>query len=209
MKKILLIVIKSIGFAMILFLSGCGTTTPQIQSKMTRTISVNPNILQEKVVFLRVTGTEASVMDLEQPLRQALIQKGVKLVDNPSDAKISIHINTLFANNLKEAVTYKAAAFGGTTAAVASRSNGNSTGDSILIGIGVALAMGVAENALADETYRAVVDVTLRTKKSDSEWSDEDKTRILVEAVQMGLNVQKAKPIMEEQVIQKISDILK
>lgn len=194
---------------MILFLSGCGTTTPQIQSKMTRTISVNPNILQEKVVFLRVTGTEASVMDLEQPLRQALIQKGVKLVDNPSDAKISIHINTLFANNLKEAVTYKAAAFGGTTAAVASRSNGNSTGDSILIGIGVALAMGVAENALADETYRAVVDVTLRTKKSDSEWSDEDKTRILVEAVQMGLNVQKAKPIMEEQVIQKISDILK
>ena len=209
MKKILLIVIKSIGFAMILFLSGCGTTTPQIQSKMTRTISVNPNILQEKVVFLRVTGTEASVMDLEQPLRQALIQKGVKLVDNPSDAKISIHINTLFANNLKEAVTYKAAAFGGTTAAVASRSNGNSTGDSIFIGIGVALAMGVAENALADETYRAVVDVTLRTKKSDSEWSDEDKTRILVEAVQMGLNVQKAKPIMEEQVIQKISDILK
>ena len=209
MKKILLIVIKSIGFAMILFLSGCGTTTPQIQSKMTRTISVSPNILQEKVVFLRVTGTEASVMDLEQPLRQALIQKGVKLVDNPSDAKISIHINTLFANNLKEAVTYKAAAFGGTTAAVASRSNGNSTGDSILIGIGVALAMGVAENALADETYRAVVDVTLRTKKSDSEWSDEDKTRILVEAVQMGLNVQKAKPIMEEQVIQKISDILK
>ena len=194
---------------MILFLSGCGTTTPQIQSKMTRTISVNPNILQEKVVFLRVTGTEASVMDLEQPLRQALIQKGVKLVDNPSDAKISIHINTLFANNLKEAVTYKAAAFGGTTAAVASRSNGNSTGDSILIGIGVALAMGVAENALADETYRAVVDVTLRTKKSDSEWSDEDKTRILVGAVQMGLNVQKAKPIMEEQVIQKISDILK
>ena len=209
MKKILLIVIKSIGFAMILFLSGCGTTTPQIQSKMTRTISVSPNILQEKVVFLRVTGTEASVMDLEQPLRQALIQKGVKLVDNPSDAKISIHINTLFANNLKEAATYKAAAFGGTTAAVASRSNGNSTGDSILIGIGVALAMGVAENALADETYRAVVDVTLRTKKSDSEWSDEDKTRILVEAVQMGLNVQKAKPIMEEQVIQKISDILK
>ena len=194
---------------MILFLSGCGTTTPQIQPKMTRTISVNPNILQEKVVFLRVTGTEASVMDLEQPLRQALIQKGVKLVDNPSDAKISIHINTLFANNLKEAVTYKAAAFGGTTAAVASRSNGNSTGDSIFIGIGVALAMGVAENALADETYRAVVDVTLRTKKSDSEWSDEDKTRILVEAVQMGLNVQKAKPIMEEQVIQKISDILK
>ena len=209
MKKILLIVIKSIGFAMIIFFSGCGTTTPQIQSKMTRTISVSPNILQDKVVFLRVTGTEASVMDLEQPLRQALIQKGVKLVDNPSDAKISIHINTLFANNLKEAVTYKAAAFGGTTAAVASRSNGNSTGDSILIGIGVALAMGVAENALADETYRAVVDVTLRTKKSDSEWSDEDKTRILVEAVQMGLNVQKAKPIMEEQVIQKISDILK
>jgi hypothetical protein len=30
-----------------------------------------------------------------------------------------------------------------------------------------------------------------------------------VEAVRMGLNVQEAKPMMEEQVIQKISDILK
>ena len=209
MKRIFLIVIKSIGLVAMLFLSGCGTTTPQIQSKVTRTISLSPNILQDKVLFLRVTGTEASVMDLEEPLKKALAQKGVKLVDNPNDAKISLHINTLFANNLKEAASYKASAFGGTTAAVASRSNGNSTGDSILIGIGVALAMGVVENALADETYRAVIDVTLRTKESDSTWSNEDKTRILVEAVRMGLNVQEAKPMMEEQVIQKISDILK
>lgn len=208
MKKIFQISIKSIALAAMLFLSGCGTTTPQIQSKMTRTISVSPNILQDKVVFLRVTGTEASVMDLEEPLKKGLLQKGVKLVENQNDAKISLHINTLFANNLKEAATYKAAAFGGTTAAVASRSNGNSSGDSILIGIGVALAMGVAENALADETYRAVVDVSLRIKDKDT-WSNEEKTRILVEAVRMGLNVQEAKPMMEEQVVQKISDILK
>jgi len=208
LKKIFQISIKSIALAAMLFLSGCGTTTPQIQSKMTRTISVSPNILQDKVVFLRVTGTEASVMDLEEPLKKGLLQKGVKLVENQNDAKISLHINTLFANNLKEAATYKAAAFGGTTAAVASRSNGNSSGDSILIGIGVALAMGVAENALADETYRAVVDVSLRIKDKDT-WSNEEKTRILVEAVRMGLNVQEAKPMMEEQVVQKISDILK
>lgn len=208
MKKIFQISIKSIALAAMLFLSGCGTTTPQIQSKMTRTISVSPNILQDKVVFLRVTGTEASVMDLEEPLKKGLLQKGVKLVENQNDAKISLHINTLFANNLKEAATYKAAAFGGATAAVASRSNGNSSGDSILIGIGVALAMGVAENALADETYRAVVDVSLRIKDKDT-WSNEEKTRILVEAVRMGLNVQEAKPMMEEQVVQKISDILK
>ena len=208
MKKIFQISIKSIALAAMLFLSGCGTTTPQIQSKMTRTISVSPNILQDKVVFLRVTGTEASVMDLEEPLKKGLLQKGVKLVENQNDAKISLHINTLFANNLKEAATYKAAAFGGTTAAVASRSNGNSSGDSILIGIGVALAMGVAENALADETYRAVVDVSLRTKDKDT-WSDEEITSVLVEAVRMGLNVQEAKPMMEEQVVQKISDILK
>lgn len=192
----------------VFFLSGCGTTTTQIQAKMTRTISVSPNVLQDKVLFLRATGTEASVLDLEQPLRQALIQKGVKLVDNPSDAKISIHINTLFANNLKEAATYKASAFGGGTAAVAARTSGHNAGDSILIGIGIALAMGIAEQALADETYRAVVDVSLRTKENDI-WSNEEKTRVLVEAVRMGLNIQDAKPIMEEQVIQKISDILK
>lgn len=206
MRKIVSLGITSL--VAIFCLTGCATTTPQIQAKMTRTISVNPNVLQDKVLFLRVTGTEASVLDLEQPLRQALMQKGVKLVDNPSDAKISIHINTLFANNLKEAATYKASAFGGGTAAVAARTSGHNTGDSILIGIGVALAMGIAEHALADETYRAVVDVSLRTKENDA-WSNEEKTRVLVEAVRMGLNVQDAKPIMEEQVIQKISDILK
>lgn len=202
-KNISFVVLASFIFA------GCGTATPQIQSKMTRTISLSPNFLQNKVVYLRVTGTEASVLNLEEPLKEALTQKGVKLVENPDEAKLSLHINTLFANNLKEAANYKASLLGGSIAGGMAKGYGNNSGDSILIGVGVALAMGIAEHALADETYRAIVDVSLRTKNNENEWNNEEKTRILVEAVQMGLKVEEAKPIMEKQVIQKISDILK
>ncbi|MDY0292899.1 MAG: complement resistance protein TraT [Desulfuromonadaceae bacterium] len=206
MRRILTICSVAIG---LFFLSGCATTTPEIQSKMTRTISLSPNLLQNKVLFLRVTGTEASVLNLEEPLKEALRQKGVKLVENPDEAKISLHINTLFANNLKEAANYKASLIGGGVAGGMAKGYGHNSGDSILIGVGVALAMGIAEHALADETYRAIVDVSLRTKTNETSWSDEEKTRILVEAVQMGLKVEEAKPTMETHVIQKISDILK
>lgn len=200
----------AITTALSLFLlMGCGTAHLQVQSKMTRTISLSPNFLQNKVVYLRVTGTEASVLNLEEPLKEALRQKGVKLVENPDEAKLSLHVNTLFANNLKEAANYQASLIGGGIAGGMARGYGNNSGDSILIGVGVALAMGVAEHALADETYRAIVDVSLRTKTNESSWSDEEKTRILVEAVQMGLKVEEAKPMMETHVIQKISDILK
>ncbi|WP_331774717.1 complement resistance protein TraT [Sulfurospirillum sp. 1612] len=188
--------------------SGCGTTTLQVQSAMTRTVSLSPKALEDKKVYLRVTGTTASILKLKAPLKQALLKRGVTLVDNPELATISMHVNTLFANNLKEAAHYGGAALGGATAGALASANGNSGGDSILIGITAALAMGIVENATRDETYRAVIDISLRTKNTLGQWSDEDKTRVLVQAVKMGLKPMEAKGIMETQAVQKIADIL-
>ncbi len=204
MGRSLLIAMAAIG----LFFTGCGTATLQVQSKMTRTISIEPSLLQKKVVYLRVTGTNASVLEIEAPLRKALEERGVILTNDANEATMSLHVNTLFANNLKEAASYQASVLGGVASGAVARSMGNSGGDSILIGIGVAIAMGVADRALADETYRAVIDVSFRTQ-ANNKWSDEDKTRVLVEAVRMGLNLQEAKPIMEEQAVLKIVEILK
>lgn len=196
------------SLVLIFLLNGCGTATLQVQSKMTRTISIEPSLLQKKIVYLRVTGTSASVLDIEAPLRKALEARGVILTNDSNEATMSLHVNTLFANNLKEAANYNAMALGGVATGGIAKGMGNSSGDSILIGIGVAIAMGVADRALADETYRAVVDISLRTQVNNK-WSDEEKTRVLVEAVRMGLNIQEAKPIMEEQAVQKIAEILK
>lgn len=196
------------SLVLIFLLNGCGTATLQVQSKMTRTLSIEPSLLQKKVVYLRVTGTSASVLEIEAPLRKALEERSVILTTDPNEATISLHVNTLFANNLKEAASYQASVLGGVTSGAVAKGMGNSSGDSILIGIGVAIAMGVADRALADETYRAVIDISLRTQVNNK-WSDEEKTRVLVEAVRMGLNLQEVKPIMEEQAVQKIAEILK
>ena len=105
------------------------------------------------------------------------------------------------------------ALLGGVAAGVISTVN-HSGGDSLLIGVGVALAIGVADRALADETYKAVISVHLKEKRGEedsSSWSNakEDETRLFIEAVRMGLNLEEAKPIMEDKAVYQIAEIFK
>lgn len=205
-----MIALKSLIIALLsLFaLCGCATSTLQTQAKMTRSISLSPTQLEDKSVYLRITGTQASKIDLDAPLKQALQERNVRVVDNAQDARFYVHVNTLFADNLKEAAKLDVALFGGAAAGAISTVN-NSSGDSLLIGVGVALAMGIADRALADETYRAILTLSLREKNGQA-WSDkQEETRIYVEAVRMGLNLDEAKPIMEAKAAYQIAEIFK
>ncbi|MFW9620028.1 MAG: complement resistance protein TraT [Sulfurospirillum sp.] len=192
-------------------MTGCATTNLQTQAKMTRTITLMPDQLNEKKVYLRVTGTEASKIELEEPLKKALIERGVFLTSS-EEANFYLHINTLFADNLKEAANLNAALLGGAAAGAIATVN-NSGGNSILIGVGVALAMGVADRALADETYRAVINIALSERNKNTstatEWSRSQEIRLLIEAVRMNLNLEEAKPIMEQKASYQIAEIFK
>ena len=199
------------ALASLFLLSGCATMELQTQAKRTRTLTLPPEVLNDKRVFVRVSGTEASILELEAPLKQALSERHVTVVSSIDDATLYLHVNTLFANNLKEATNINAALMTGTIAGAAASVN-NSGKDSILIGIGVALAMGVADKALADETYRAVVDVSLTERNRASQekpWKKAQETRVLVEAVKMNLDTTEAKPILEQKVVSQIADIFK
>jgi len=192
-----------------LFFNGCATSTLQTQAKMTRSISLTPDELKNKSVYLRVTGTQASRLALEEPLKQSLQERGITVVQNGEDAQIYLHVNTLFADNLKEAARLDAALFGG-VAAGAIATHSNSSGNSLLIGVGVALAMGIADRALADETYRAIIDVSVQNKNAVSnQWAEAKESRLFVEAVRMGLNIEEAKPIMESKASYLIAEIFK
>lgn len=197
---------------MSLVLSGCATTTLQTQAKMTRTITLMPDQLNDKTVYLRVTGTEASKIELEEPLKKALEQRGVRLIDNADDARFYLHVNTLFADNLKEAANLNTALFSGAAAGAIATVN-HSSGNSLLIGVGVALAMGVTDRALADETYRAVINIALSERNKNDpthmEWSKPQESRLLIEAVRMNLNLEEAKPIMEQKSTYQIAEIFK
>jgi len=207
MKKRYIIFISSL----ILLLTGCATSTLQSQAKMTRTITLLPDQLNDKKVYLRVTGTEASKIELEEPLKKALEQRGVVLTSS-EEANFYLHVNTLFADNLKEAANLNTALLGGAAVGAIATVN-NSAGNSLLIGVGVALAMGVTDRALADETYRAVINIALSEKNKSNlttpEWSKPQETRLLIEAVRMNLNLEEAKPIMEQKASYQIAEIFK
>lgn len=192
-------------------ISGCATTNLQTQAKMTRTVTLMPDQLTNKKVYLRVTGTEASKIELEEPLKKALLERGV-ILSSAEEANFYLHINTLFADNLKEAANLNTALFGGAAAGAIATVN-NNAGNSILIGVGVALAMGVADRALADETYRAVINIALSDKNKSNatttEWNKPQETRLLVEAVRMNLNLEEAKPILEQKASYQIAEIFK
>lgn len=168
-----------------------------------------PDQLNDKKVYLRVTGTKASKIELEEPLKKALEQRGVILTSS-EETNFYLHVNTLFADNLKEDANLNTALLGGAAAGAIATVN-NSGGNSILIGVGVAVAMSVTDRALADETYRAVINIALsernKSNTATTEWSRPQETRLLVEAVRMNLNLEEAKPIMEQKAVYQIAEI--
>lgn len=192
----------------VLLFTGCGTTTLQTKSELTRTITLTPDELNVKKVYLRVTGTEASIVQPKTQIVEKLQAIGIEATDDANETNTMIHLNTLFANNMVEAKQYSAAGAAGAIGGVAIGVHNNSTSTGILAGVAIALAMGLAQNILADEVYRSVSDVTIMQKK-DNQWVDVGKTRIISEAVKMDLNVTQAKPIMEEQIATKVADIFK
>ncbi|MFP4333285.1 MAG: complement resistance protein TraT, partial [Campylobacterales bacterium] len=62
---------------------------------------------------------------------------------------------------------------------------------------------------MADETYRSVSDLIIQQKNSSGEWIEIGKTRVISEAVKMGLEPSEAKPAMERQIATKVADIFK
>ncbi len=204
--KILLTTILSV---VAFVFTGCGTTTLQTKTDLTRTVSLTPKQLEIDSVYLRVTGTEASIVEPKDDILTALQRAGIEVVDSMDKTNTVIHLNTLFANNLKEAQDYSIAGAAGALGGAAIGVSNDSGVVGIAAGVGIALAMGVAQNAMADETYRSVSDLIIQQKNSSGEWIEIGKTRVISEAVKMGLEPSEAKPAMERQIATKVADIFK
>ncbi len=245
--------------AVVLFFSGCATTTLQTNVAMTRTIVLDPVKKSEETIYLRVRNTAASKINLKPTLIQDLKKRGLRIVDDPQKAKYILNVNVLFANNLKEAQSLQAATTSGVNAGLMAGIESGSAKNGILVGAAAALIGGVIGDATEDSIYRAVIDISIKERKNqiikvthtinqsqasisnikragfanefsgdiknvnttsklsdglnDSERYDyesdyiQHKTRILVSAVKMGLNLKKAVPILEKKASYEISEI--
>lgn len=200
--------------------SGCGTLGLETNVKMTKSVFLRPVPIEKKSVYVSLKNISEERLEVIEGLQKNLKLKGYQLIDDPDHAEFVLMVNILFANNLKEANAIRAASGMGITGGVIAAGSGSNTGDSLLIGAGMALAAGLVGKALEDETYRAIVDVSVNQRLLDGEGYDatektgtmgreykEHKTRVIAEAVQTNLKLDKALPILSADVAKQISNI--
>ncbi len=191
--------------AVLLFI-GCATTQLETNSKLTKTIVIDHSKITNKNIYLQVTNTAKSGgerMNLNQSIINSLQAKGYNIVDSSSKASYSIFVNVLFANNLKEARAIQTGIVSGVFGGAIAAGSGSNTGSSLIVGASAALAGGLVGKALEDETFRAVIDITIK----DNQTTNEEKSRIYSEAVKMNLNLDEALPILEKESTRSIVNI--
>ena len=185
---------------------GCATTQLETNSKLTRTIVIDHSKIVNKTIYVQVTNTASSGgerMNLNQSIINSLQSKGYTVVNSSNEATYSIFVNVLFANNLKEARALQAAIASGVFGGVGALASGSNGSNSLLIGATAALAGGLVVKALEDETFRTVIDITVK----DNQINSEEKSRVYCEAVKMNLNLDEAIPILEKESTKSIVNI--
>lgn len=211
-----MILLKIVVFSIIvIFVNGCGTLSLETNVKMTRSVMLKPIEKDKQSVFVSLKNISEEKLDMLPLLREKLKTKNYILADSPNNADYVLMINILFANNLKEAYAIQNAAGAGIATGIIAAAGDSGTRDSLLIGATAALATGLITKALEDETYRAVVDVTVEEKRDEAEFLSEvmgqgyktHQTRVLAEAVQTNLKLEEALPILSDKVTTQISNI--
>jgi len=196
-----LILSVTVGAVVLLF-SGCATATLETNTKLTRSIVLDHSVSRQKPIYVQVTNTANSggeKMHLEENIKKELSKKGYKIVNSSKDAKLGLFVNVLFANNLKEANAVVAASGVGITSGVIAMG----AGDSLLIGAAAALAGAGVAKTLEDETFKAVIDLTIKDYTENSE----RKSRIFSRAVKMDLDLEEALPVLESEAVKSIANI--
>lgn len=198
-----------------ILISGCSTLSLETNVKMTKSVWLKPVEKEKRSVYISLKNISQENLEILPILKSRLEAKNYVLVDNSNNADYVLMINILFANNLKEAYAIKNAAGIGIATGIIAAAGNSGAKDSLLIGATAALATGLVTKALEDETYRAVVDVTVEEKREEIGVSSEvmgqgyktHQTRVLAEAVQTNLKLDEALPALSNKVAMQISNI--
>ena len=198
-----------------ILISGCSTLSLETNVKMTKSVWLKPVEKEKRSVYISLKNISQENLEILPILKSRLEAKNYVLVDNSNNADYVLMINILFANNLKEAYAIKNAVGIGVATGIIAAAGNSGTKDSLLIGATAALATGLVTKALEDETYRAVVDVTVEEKREEIGVSSEimgrgyktHQTRVLAEAVQTNLKLDEALPVLSNKVAIQISNI--
>lgn len=144
---------------------GCGTTTLQTKAKLTRTIVLDHQNKENKLIYLQVsntTGSGGENMTLYSDLKENLESKGYTVITTSKGASYELLVNVLFANSLKEANAIKAGSFGLRMGRRIGLATGSDNRDALVLGAIMALGAATIGKTLEDDVFRAVVDISIR-----------------------------------------------
>ena len=143
--------------------TGCATTELQTQSKMSRSIFLNPVKKSLRVVYVDVKNTSGQELDNLLPLiEQKLQSRGYKLTDDPEQARYVLMANVLFANDKKENNAMNGAVAAGATGAAVGGYNSGGAGNTVAAGLAGALIGGLIGKLTEDTIFQMVVDINVR-----------------------------------------------
>lgn len=204
-----------------LFLMGCsamqtelGKKDLEVQTRMTRTIFLEPVAPEKRRVFVDIKNTSGkSAFDLEQRLKQAIATKGYRIETDPARAHFLIQANVLQIAkfNTNEMNSAFESGFGG--ALLGSALAGAVGGESrALLGAGLAGALvGIAaDSMIKDNYYTIITDVQLgeRVKEGKKEEWRKYPTRIISTANKANLQLVEATPLLVNELVNSISGIM-
>jgi len=158
----------------IIALASCAATgtmiehrTLESQTRLSKTIFLDPVSPQQKTIFIAVKNTSDLEMDINHPLADALRAHGYKVMNDPSKAHYLLQANILKIGKMSVAASqnalgggYGSALAGGVTGATIGAFSGNST--TTLAGGLAGGVIGLAADSLVkDVNYTMITDVQI------------------------------------------------
>ena len=168
----------------LLLLSACGATHTAIhkrhldvQTKMSASIFLDPVPSNQQTVFLQIKNTsDKAALDLEPSIRQAMEQKGYRVVNKLEKAHYLLQANILQVGrcDLREAQHALEQGFGAAVggalagAAVGSVSSKHSTKGAVVGGLVGAAVTTVADAMVQDVVYSVISDIQISERVGNS-----------------------------------------
>lgn len=198
-----------------------------VQTRMTRTIFLEPVSVEKKAIFVQVTNTSGSrIFDLEPRVIRVIESKGYRIERDPERAQYRLRANVLHISkmNRREAESVFDSGFGGgllgaTLATVAGGDN------RAVLSAGLAGAMLgiVADAAVKDTYYTIITDIQLAERAPGSRvvyraggklqsraepiWQ-KHQTRVVSTANQVNLHLAQATPILVDELVNVIAGLV-
>ena len=155
----------SIPICFILIFIGCGTAKLQTQTKMTKTVFLNPINPSLKSIYIELKNSSSEELNtLKNQIIDKLELKNYKITSNVQKAQYILRINILSISKKRENNSKNGAKDGLIIGSTVNMYNNNGATQTLLGGLSGALIGGLIARSNEDSILQIIVDVNIQEK---------------------------------------------